>query len=111
MVMPFELENVEATYQHMMSRVFEPLLGRTVEAYIDDILVKLRARADHLNHLKEMFSLLRHHRLRLNLAKCASGISLGNFLGFLVDQRGIEMASGQVQAINQMKPPTSKKDI
>ena len=41
-VMPFGLKNVGATYQHMMSRVFEPLLGRTVEAYIDDILVKSR---------------------------------------------------------------------
>ena len=60
-VMPFGLKNVRATYQRMMSLVFEPLLGRTVEAYIDDILVKSRARADHLNHLKEAFSLLQKH--------------------------------------------------
>ena len=93
-VMPFGLKNVRATYQPMMSRVFEPLLGRTVEAYIDDILVKSQARADHLNHLKEAFSLLQQHRLHLNPAKCAFGVSSGNFLGFLVSQRGIEMALG-----------------
>ena len=50
-VMPFGLKNVGATYQRMMSRVFEPLLGRTVEVYIDDILVKSKSRRDHLAHL------------------------------------------------------------
>ena len=50
-VMPFGLKNVGATYQGMMSRIFEPLLGRTMEAYIDDMLVKSRSQEDHLDHL------------------------------------------------------------
>ena len=62
-VMPFGLNNTGATYQCMMSRVFEPLLGKTVVVYIDDILVKSKAQRDHLNHLKEAFTLLRRHRL------------------------------------------------
>ena len=57
-VMSFGLKNVWATYQSMMSRVFEPLLSRTVEVYIDDILVKSRSRKDHLAHLREAFCLL-----------------------------------------------------
>ena len=110
-VMLFGLKNTEVTYQRVMSPVFEPLLGKTVEAYIDDILVKSRAREDHLNHEKEAFSLLRQHRLRLNPAKCPFGVSSGNFLGFLVSQRGIEMAPRQVRAINKMKHLTTKKEI
>ena len=51
---------------------------------------------DHLAHLLEEFCLLRQHRLRLNAAKCAFAVSSGIFLGFLVCQRGIEMAPGQV---------------
>ena len=80
----------------MMSQVFEPLLGKTVEVYIDDILVKSRSQKDHLAHLREAFCLLRRHRLRLNLAKCAFTVSSGNFLDFLVSQRGIEMAPGYI---------------
>ena len=57
-VMPFGLKNVGATYQHMISRVFELLLGKTVAVYIDDILVKSKAQRDHLNRLKEAFALL-----------------------------------------------------
>ena len=71
----------------MMTKVFEPLLGKTVEAYIYHILVKSKAREDHLDHLREAFGLVRQHRLRLNLAKCAFGVSSGNFLGFLESER------------------------
>ena len=95
-VMPFGLKNVGATYQCIMSQVFEPLLGRIVEVYIDDILVKSRSRKDHLAHLREPFCLLQEHQLRLNPAKCTFKVSSRNFLGFPVCQIGIEMALGQV---------------
>ena len=110
-VMLFGLKNVRATYQRMISRVFEPLLGRNVEVYIDDILVKSKSKRDQRAHLREAFYLLRQHRLRLNPSKYAFAIGPGNFLGFLVSQRGIDMASGQVRAITQMQPPTMKKEI
>ena len=93
-VMSFVLKNVRATYQCMLSLVFEPLLGKTVEAYIDDILVKSKSRKDRLAHLREAFCFLRRHRLWLNPTKCVFAISSGNFLGFLVSQRGIEMEQG-----------------
>ena len=69
-VMLFELKNAGATYQRMMSQVFEPLLGKTVEAYIDDILVKSMSQRDHLTHSRDVFCLLRQHRLRINPDKC-----------------------------------------
>ena len=80
-VMSLGLKNVEATYQGVMSRVFEPILGRTVEAYIDDILVKSTSRKDHLSHLREALCLLRQHRLRLNPVKCAFGGMLRQLFG------------------------------
>ena len=94
-VMPFGLKNAGATYQRMMSRIFEPLSSKTMEAYIDDMLVKLRLREDHLAHLREAFKLMRRHRLRLNPEKCAFGVESGNFLGFLVSQRGSKWPSGR----------------
>ena len=57
-VMSFGLKNAGTTYQEMMSQVFNPLLRKAVVVYIDDILVKSKARRDHLNHLKEAFTLL-----------------------------------------------------
>ena len=68
----------------MMSSIFEPLLGKTMEVYIDDMLVKLRLWRDHLVHLREAFELMRRHQLRLNPGKCVFRVGFGNFLGFLV---------------------------
>ena len=108
-VMPFGPKNVEAAYQRMMSRIFEPLLGKIMEVYIDDMLVKSKSREDHLSHLWDVFLLMRVHCLRLNPDKCAFGVGSGHFLGFLVNQRGIEIAPGQ--AIAQMQPLVMKKHI
>ena len=76
-VMPFSLKNVRATYQDMMSRIFEPLLGRTIEAYIDDMLVKSKTWEDHIAHFPYAFQLMRLHCLRLNPNKCALGSGMG----------------------------------
>ena len=104
-VMPFGLKNVGATYQRMMSCIFEPLLGRTMEAYIDDMLVKLKSREDHITHLQDAFWLMRLHRLWLNLDKCAFRVGFGNFIRFLISQRGIEMPPEKAKVIGQLQPP------
>ena len=65
-IMPFGLKNAEATYQPMMSHIFEPLLGKTMKEYIDDMLVKSKSCEDHLAHLRKAFQLMRLHCLRLN---------------------------------------------
>ena len=98
-VMSFNLKNTGATYQHMMSRMFEPLLGKMMEVYIDDMLVKSKSRRDHLAHLREAFQLMRLHNLHLNLDKCSFGVESGKFLGFLVSNRGIEMAPEQARTV------------
>ena len=57
-VMPFGLKNAEATYQRLMTKIFKPLLGNTMKAYIYDMLVKSKERFDNTKHLQEAFELL-----------------------------------------------------
>ena len=73
-VMPFGLKNVGATYQRLATKMFRPLLGRTMEVYNDDMLVKSKERSDHTNHLQETFELLRTNGMKLNSLKCAFGV-------------------------------------
>nr|CAN63790.1 hypothetical protein VITISV_003629 [Vitis vinifera] len=97
-VMPFGLKNVGATYQRLMTKIFKPLVSRTVEVYIDDIVVKSKTREEHVLHLQEVFHLLRKYGMKLNPSKCAFGVSAGKFLRFMVSQRGIEVSPDQVKA-------------
>ena len=89
--MPFGLKNAGATYQRLVTKIFRPLMGKTREVYIDDMLVKFKECPDHPQHLQETFELLRTHDMKLNPLKCASGVSASKFLGFMVTQRGIEV--------------------
>ena len=81
--MPFGLKNAEATYQRLVTKIFRPLIGRTMEVYIDDMLVKTRERPDHTKHLQETFDLLSMNGMKLNPLKCVFGVSLGKFLSFM----------------------------
>nr|CAN77128.1 hypothetical protein VITISV_003359 [Vitis vinifera] len=110
-VMPFGLKNAGATYQRLMTKIFEPLVGRTVEVYIDDIVVKSKTRGEHALHFQEVFHLLRKYDMKLNPSKCAFGVSAGKFLRFMVSQRGIEVSPDQVKAVMETPPPRSKKEL
>ena len=70
-------------------KMFRPLLGNTMEVYIDDMMVKSRPHSDHATHLQQAFDILRKYGMKLNPLKCAFGVSAGKFLGFMVTQRGI----------------------
>ena len=83
-VMPFGLKNAKATYQRLVTKMFRPLLGKTMEVYIDDMLVKSKARLDHVTHLQETFELLGAYDMKLNPSKCAFGVNTSRFLGFMV---------------------------
>ena len=109
--MPFGLKNVGATYQRLVTKDFRPLLGSTMEVYIDDMLVKSKQRPDHATHLQQAFDLLQAYGMKLNPLKCAFGVSAGKFLGFMVTQRGIEANPAQLKAILQSPAPSSKKGI
>ena len=110
-VMPFGLKNAGATYQRLVNQMFKKQIGRNVEVYVDDMLVKSRKEEDHLDDLRETFNTLRQYNMKLNPSKCAFGVSSGKFLGFIVSQRGIEANPEKVRAILEMSSPRTTKEV
>ena len=88
-VMPFGLKNAGATYQRLSNRMFSEQLGKTMEVYIDDMLVKSLEERDHITHLQKSFERLNLHNMKLNPAKCQFAVASGEFLGYLVTFHGI----------------------
>ncbi|XP_030963996.1 uncharacterized protein LOC115985174 [Quercus lobata] len=86
-------------------------IGRNVEVYVDDMLVKSQDEGRHLDDLQETFNTLRQYHMKLNPSKCAFGVSSGKFLGFMVSHRGIEANPDKIQAILDMKPLQNTKEI
>ena len=110
-VIPFGLKNARATYQRMMIRMFEPQLGKNIEIYIDDMVVKSKAESEHVNDLENIFAILKKHKLQLNSSKCSFGVRSGKFLGYMVIHRGIEVNPNQIKAINNLQPPRNPKEV
>jgi hypothetical protein len=82
--MPFGSRNAGATYQRCMNHVFGEHIGRTVEAYVDDIVVKTRKASDLLYDLETTFKCLKAKGIKLNPEKCVFGVPRGMLLGFIV---------------------------
>ena len=110
-VMPFGLKNAGATYQRLMNRMFHDQIGRNVEVYVEDMLVKSKEEGDHFDDLRETFETLRKYQMKLNPSKCAFGVYSRKFLGFMVSQRGIEANPDKIKAILKMQPPKTTKEI
>jgi ribonuclease HI len=101
---PFGLRNAGATYQRCMNHVFREHIGRTVEAYVDDIVVKTRKASDLLSDLEVTFGCLRAKGVKLNPEKCVFGVPRGMVQGFIVSERGIEANPEKIVAITNMGP-------
>jgi len=97
-VMSLGLKNAGATYQWLVNKMFEKQIGKTLEVYIDDMLVKSLNVGHHLKNLQETFDILR----KLNPEKYAFGVNSGKFLVFLVSQRGIEVNPDTIKAIEDI---------
>ena len=95
----------------MMTRMFESQLGKNIEIYIDDMVVKSKEESGHINDLGNIFEILRKRKLRLNASKCSFGVGSGKFLGFMVTHRGIEVNPNQIKAINNLQPPRNPKKV
>lgn len=103
----FGLKNAPATFQRLVNNVLSNQIGRNLEAYIDDMIVKSKQVETHIDDLRETFSALRQHNMKLNQA----GVTKGKFLGFLIDERGIEANPEKVQAVINMGSPTCVKEV
>ena len=79
--MSFGLKNTGATYQRLVNKMFSEMLGKTMEVYIDDMLVKSLVASDHIKHLEQAFEVLKKYNMKLNPVKCSFGVTLGKFIG------------------------------
>ena len=110
-VMPFGLKNAGSIYQRMMTRTFESQLGKNIEIYIDDMVVKSKVVSEHLGDLGNILEVLRKYKLRLNTSKCSFGVGSGKFLGYMVTHRGIEVNPDQIKAFNNLQSPRNPKKV
>ncbi|GKV13716.1 hypothetical protein SLEP1_g24702 [Rubroshorea leprosula] len=98
-VMPFGLKNASATYQRAMNAIFHDMIGCFMEIYSDDVVVKSNEDEEHLMHLKLAFERMRKHGLKMNPLKCAFGVFVGNFLGYLEHERGLEVDQNKARIV------------
>ena len=103
--MPFGLKNARATYQRLLNRMFKDLIGKSIEVYVDDILVKSKTTGDHIEHLYQMFNILQKY------LKCAFGVKSSKFLGFMVNQSEIEVDPENINALLEISHPRKPKEV
>jgi hypothetical protein len=104
-VMTFGLKNAGPTYQGAMNLIFHDLLGIILEIYIDDVVVKSDSMDNHLANLRLALERMCQYGLKMNLLKCVFGVSAGKFLGFIINEHGIEIDPKKIEFINKVHPP------
>jgi hypothetical protein len=110
-VMTFGLKNARATYQKAIQKCLKTQIGKNVEAYVDDVVVKTTEEDKLITDLTETFANLREFQWKLNPMKCVFGVPSGLLLGFMVGHRGIEANPAKIDAIRKMAKPSNKKDV
>ncbi|KAM1269164.1 hypothetical protein ACFX2H_001348 [Malus domestica] len=109
-VMPFGLKNAGATYQRTVQKIFNDMLHKNVECYVDDVVVKTKKRSDHLKDLRVMFERLRKYNLKMNPLKCAFGVTSGSSsasLSSIVASKWINQRSRPFKACPSQETCTS----
>jgi hypothetical protein len=107
--MIFGLKNAGETYQKAIHKCLESQIGKNVEAYVDDVVVKTTNEDDIIADLAQIFANLRHYCWKLKPEKCVFGVPSGKLLGFMVSHHGIEANPTKVDAIRRMNRPNGKK--
>jgi len=110
-VMPFGLKMAGGTYQHLMDRILTPMLGRNVQAYVDDMVVTSKEKKQHVIDLEELFTTIGKYNMKLNPEKCVFGVEAGKFLGFMLTERGIEANPNKCAAIIEMRSSATVKEV
>ena len=110
-VMSFGLKNAGATYQRLMNKMFARQIGRNVQVYVDNMLVKSLRKDNNLGDLQETFNTLREYNMKLNPNKCVFRVIVGKFLGFMVSQWGIKVNPEKIRAIMELAPPKTVKEV
>ncbi|XP_071712607.1 uncharacterized protein [Rutidosis leptorrhynchoides] len=109
--MPFGLKNAGATYQRLVDKVFRKQLGRNLEAYVDDMVIKSPEESTLLTDIQETFNTLRSVNMKLNPKKCSFGVEEGKFLGYYITKKGIIANPEKIDKLQQLKTPTTVKEM
>ena len=91
--------------------MFREHIGKTMEVYVDDMLVKSKTATDHDAHLSNSLAIRRKYWMKLYPLKCAFGVASRKFLGFMVSHRRIEANPEKIQALVDMRSPCKTKEI
>ncbi|GKD71841.1 reverse transcriptase domain-containing protein, partial [Tanacetum coccineum] len=100
--MPFGLKNAGATYQRLVDKVFSHQIGRNLEAYVDDMVIKSTSEKEMLKDIQETFERFRSINMKLNPKKCSFGVEEGPFLGHLITKQGIKANPSKVKAVTDL---------
>ena len=110
-VMPFGLKNARTTYQHAMNTIFYEHIHKTVESYVDDMIVKSRNKSHHLADIKKVFDIMQARQLKMNKTKSFLRVASGKFLGFVMTSKGIHLHPKKIRAIQEMQPLRNLKEL
>ncbi|GJY34968.1 reverse transcriptase domain-containing protein [Tanacetum coccineum] len=109
--MPFGLKSAGVTYQRLVDKAFDSQVGRNIEVYVDDLVIKSHTKAEMLRDIDEMFRTLRKINMKLNPKKCAFGAVEGMFLGYMIIPEGIKPCPDKTEAVLQLPSPRTIKEV
>ncbi|CAL1400814.1 unnamed protein product [Linum trigynum] len=111
LVMSFGLCNALSTFQAIMNEIFRPLLHKSVFVFFDDILVYNHDKESHLNHVRQVFHILRHYKFFIKFSKCAFGMTEIEYLGHFISVEGVQVDPRKITAMVDWPTPTNSTEL
>nr|APU93382.1 putative gag-pol polyprotein [Marshallia obovata] len=111
LVMSFGLTNAPAAFMDLMNRVCRPMLDKSVIVFIDDILIYSKSHEEHATHLREVLETLREHKLYGKFSKCAFWLQEVQFLGHVINAKGVLVDPAKIEAVLNWNPPKTPTEV